>query len=351
MDKVRILIIEDDEMIRENLTELLELSGYDAFCAINGIEGVKAAKQVKPSLILCDIMMPEMDGYGVLYAISQDNELSDIPFIFLTAKTEKEHVRKGISLGADDYLTKPCEVSDLLGAIEIRLKKRAQLKKKYGAGMSGLQELAKDSSAVKSLETIIDESRILRGKKNDCVYREGAIPREIFYLRKGNAKKVKLHEDGKELLIEVLKEGDFFGVIPVINNTEYTHSVVAMDDYEVVSISQDNFNTLFKNNSEVRNKFIKILAGNIEAKELELLEIAYGTVRSRLADGILRLLEIYPNAVQEGIPLSRGEMAQFIGTAHETLIRTVSEFKKEGLISMNGMRIVPNVNRLKALKY
>ena len=112
-----ILLIEDNPDIRENTEELLELAGYDVITAENGKIGIKEAKENLPDLILCDIMMPVMDGYDVIYYLSIDSKTSCIPFIFLTAKSEKTDFRKGMELGADDYLTKPFEEVELIKAI------------------------------------------------------------------------------------------------------------------------------------------------------------------------------------------------------------------------------------------
>src|SRR5690606_29458379 len=105
----KILLIEDDPALRENTAELLELSNYMVVTAPNGKKGIEAAKRELPDIIICDIMMPEIDGYGVLQAVASDDATVNIPFIFLSAKTEHKEIRKGMDMGADDYLTKPFE--------------------------------------------------------------------------------------------------------------------------------------------------------------------------------------------------------------------------------------------------
>src|SRR5438067_8625614 len=110
----KILIIEDNEDVRENTREILELSNYKVFEAENGKTGVETALKEKPDLIVCDIMMPVLDGYGVLHLLGKNEETSGIPFIFLTAKSEKTDFRKGMESGADDYLTKPFDGTELL---------------------------------------------------------------------------------------------------------------------------------------------------------------------------------------------------------------------------------------------
>ena len=119
----KILLIEDNDHIRENTSEILEMSNYKVFSAENGKTGVELALREKPDLIICDIMMPVLDGYGVLHMVQKNTTTRNIPFIFLTAKTERSDLRKGMELGADDYITKPFSGTELLNAVEGRLKK------------------------------------------------------------------------------------------------------------------------------------------------------------------------------------------------------------------------------------
>ncbi|HYG34242.1 MAG TPA: response regulator transcription factor [Clostridia bacterium] len=117
----RILVIEDEAQMRRNLVTILRLEKFEPLAAENGQIGVQMAKREKPDLILCDVMMPELDGYGVLRELHNDPATMNIPFIFLTAKGEKTDVRSGMNLGADDYLTKPVDKTDLLRSIQTRL--------------------------------------------------------------------------------------------------------------------------------------------------------------------------------------------------------------------------------------
>ena len=125
----KILVIEDEAAIRETIVDTLEFDSYDVTSARNGVEGVQLAQSYQPDLILCDVMMPKLDGYGVLLELSQIPNLSKVPFIFLTAKATKEDMRRGMSLGADDYLTKPFTSQELLDAVNTRLERHTQLQK------------------------------------------------------------------------------------------------------------------------------------------------------------------------------------------------------------------------------
>src|SRR6185503_12136338 len=119
----KILVIEDEPEMRRNITTLLRYYHYEPVAAANGREGVEAARRDRPDLILCDVMMPELDGHGVLQALQVEASLARIPFIFLTAKGEKEDLRSGMNLGADDYIAKPVSNADLILAIEVRLRR------------------------------------------------------------------------------------------------------------------------------------------------------------------------------------------------------------------------------------
>ena len=118
-----ILVIEDNAQMRGNIAKILELAPYQVVQAADGKQGVAIARQTHPDLILCDIMMPKLDGYGVLHILGSDPELADTPFLFLSAKAEAADFRFGMNLGADDYLTKPFDDLTLLNAVELRLKK------------------------------------------------------------------------------------------------------------------------------------------------------------------------------------------------------------------------------------
>jgi len=122
----KILVIEDSPEMRRNLLTVLKFEKFQAIGAENGREGIELARREKPDLILCDVMMPELDGYGVIKALREDPATVTIPFIFLTAKGEKPDVRAGMNLGADDYLTKPAAKADLLNAITARLERQSQ---------------------------------------------------------------------------------------------------------------------------------------------------------------------------------------------------------------------------------
>src|ERR1700745_13986 len=151
----KILVIEDNEVIRETVTEILELSGSNVTAAINGKAGIGAAQKQKPDLIICDIMMPGVDGYGVLHVLHKDPETQGIPFIFLTSKSERSDFRNAMEMGADDYITKPFAGNELLNAIESRFKKAEIIRKTLTPDLEGLNELMSTLGNKQTLEDLM----------------------------------------------------------------------------------------------------------------------------------------------------------------------------------------------------
>ena len=160
----KILIIEDEPDMRRNISSLLRYLEYQPIEAENGRTGVALAKREKPDLILCDVMMPELDGHGVLQALQQDSELALIPFIFLTAKGEKDDLRSGMDLGADDYLTKPVANAHLVRAIEARLRRsQQQSNREFKPDFSSTDPLLKLGLTARATETLL---WLAQGKTN-----------------------------------------------------------------------------------------------------------------------------------------------------------------------------------------
>ena len=160
----KILIIEDEPEMRRNIATLLRYHHYNSVAAQNGREGVEMARAEKPDLILCDVMMPELDGYSVLQALQADPALARTPFIFLTAKGEKEDLRSGMNLGADDYLTKPVANADLIVAIETRLRRsEQQTRREFKPDFSSWEPLLKLGLTPRATEALL---WLAQGKTN-----------------------------------------------------------------------------------------------------------------------------------------------------------------------------------------
>lgn len=348
----RILLIEDNHEIRENTAEILELDGYEVITAENGKIGVESAATAKPDLIICDIMMPVLDGYSVLHLLSKNPDTENIPFIFLTAKADRQDFRKGMEMGADDYITKPFDDVDLLNAIESRFKKIELLEKKYSRNLDGLNNLVRDVGGEQELRNLTTNREKRKYKKKSEIFREGDFPLYLFYIEKGKIKTYKTNEDGKELIINLHNEGDFFGYVNLMREDSYMESAAALEDCEITLIPKSEFFKLIHQNRQVSQKFIKMLSDNIKENEEQLLKLAYNSVRKRVSECLIKFFEQNEdkNPVN-GLKISREDLSNMAGTSIETAIRTLSDFKDEKLIEISSGKIkILNANKLRYLK-
>jgi CRP-like cAMP-binding protein len=347
-----ILLIEDNLEVRENTAEILELANYRVVTAENGKVGVEKALEVHPDLIICDIMMPVLDGYGVLHLLNKNDGMRSVPFIFLTAKAERMDFRKGMEMGADDYITKPFTDVELLNSIERRLRKVELLKKEYSSDVKGISEFIRDAGRTDALKELSEGRNINHYKKKQIIYSEGNHPLRLYFVQKGKVKTFKSNDDGKELTVGLYREGDFFGYITLLENSVYKETAEAMEDSEVAIIPREDFESLINDNPDVAKRFIRMLASNVTEKEDQLLGLAYNSLRKRVADALLTLQRKYQASSSEpfSIHISREDLANIAGTATESLIRTLSDFRSEKLIEIRDGRIfIVNERKLSAM--
>ena len=349
----KILLIEDNKDMRENTAEILELSKYKVFTAKNGKEEVELAQKEKPDLIICDIMMPVLNGYGVLHMLAKNNDTASIPFIFLTAKAERSELRKGMEMGADDYVTKPFDDIELLNAIESRLKKTELMKKEFSKNMEGFNDFITSAKGMEDLKKLSQERDVRVFKKKEIIYMEGNYAKGIYFVLKGKVKTYKTHEQGKEFITGLYKEGDFFGYLSLLEDGKYSDSAMTLEDSEVCLIPKEDFFSLIYKNAEVSKKFIKMLSDNLQEKEEQLIKLAYNSVRKRVAEALVTLANRYKKEGEQNFSMniSREDLANLAGTATETTIRTLSDFKEEGLVDVKGGTIaISNYEKLARMR-
>ncbi|MGB5436216.1 MAG: response regulator [Maribacter sp.] len=344
----KILLIEDNKDVRENTADILELHDYEVITAENGLIGIGKAKRHLPDLILCDIMMPVKDGYDVLEELSHTKETLGIPFIFLTAKSERTDFRKGMNLGADDYLTKPFEEHELLEAIETRVRKNDFLRKEFSRNIEGINEFFLEAHNYLNLEQIEKEYRPKSYEKKDFIFREGDGAHTLFFIERGTAKTYRSTESGKEFVTGIHKAGDFIGQLSLLNPKGiYLETAMAIDATEVYAIPKSDFIHLINDNRDVSHKFMDIISNDLIQVQDQLVNMAYATVRQRVAQALLSLHKkgIIKDSYYEGLDIPREDFAGMIGTATETAIRTLSEFREEGLITMGHARRIIILNK------
>ncbi len=345
----KVLLIEDDVSLRENTAELLELSGYEVIKAPNGKVGVKQAKTLLPDVIVCDIMMPEMDGYGVLQELSANDTTKFIPFIFLSAKTERADVRMGMDLGADDYLTKPFEEEELLSAIQSRLARTELLSRMAVTSFTSMEDEDQMSTLNELKNFFDDHGAIEKFSKGIEIFREGDRSNAIYLILKGVVKCYKMDEDGKELITSLNKADEFLGFTSFADNTLHQETATAVEDTELAGISKSELKDILHHNQNVSIELMELLTDNITDIKEQLLQMAYSSVRKKTAQTLLQFSEILNKDPKGPIRISRSDLANVAGIATESLIRTLSGFKREGLIDIEGRNI--RITDLDALQH
>lgn len=335
----KILLVEDDTSLRENVEELLELSGFQVLSASNGRIGVELALSQRPDLVLCDIMMPELDGYGVLEELSLNESTRHIPFIFVTAKTERFEVRKGMDLGADDYLTKPFEEDELLGAIQTRLDKAKQ----YENILSGPKVIKKKESDIRSLNELKnffdDHGQLFSYEKDETIYSIGDHANMVYLILRGMVKSCGLDQEGKELITSIYSEDDFLGFTSLTCNHPHNDYAVAMGKVELAGVPKDRLKAILEENKGVSLELMDLISGSLSEIKNQLLQMAYSSVRRKTAQTLLMYSKIMNRGKEAPMKVTRNDLAGLAGIATESLIRTLSDFKNEGLIAIENRNI------------
>lgn len=336
-----ILLIEDDADVRDNTAEILTLANYRVLKAENGKIGVDLARKELPDLVLCDIMMPQLDGYGVLHMLGRSPETAEIPFIFLTAKAERSEVRRGMDLGADDYLTKPFEESELLNAIEGRLKRSDLFRKGFDRSLSGLNDFMDQARGVSALQDLSKDRRVRNLERKGILFHEGDEMRHVPFLVTGKVRTFKVNNDGKEFVTGLHVPGDFIGYLGMLEGGHAMETAEAMEESEVALVPREDLLRLLYRDRDVSMRFIRMLTHEMGEKQERLLQLAYASVRQRVAQALLKLHDRFSGAQSEelGVRISRDDLAAIVGTATESLIRCLTDLKDEGLIITQGRDI------------
>lgn len=347
-----ILLIEDNAEVADNISCILELARYNVTYAQNGKIGVDLAQKNRPDLILCDIMMPELDGYGVLHILNKDPDTASIPFIFLTAKSDKADFRTGMNQGADDYIAKPFDGVDLLRVVETRLKKNELLKTAFANSPRDVSAFFSKTRELKDFQKLSQNRPVRAFKKKDLIFMEGQTPNDLYFIEKGQVRTYKVNYDGKELITAIHREGDFFGFVPLLEDKPYGENAEVLEDTRIIIIPKSDFITLIYSSKDVARKFIKMLSNNLEEMENRLLNTAYQSIRQRVASVLLNMNETFADANKGLITVPRKEISNIVGTATESLTRTLTDFREEGLIeiSPDGLRILNKSKLEKVLR-
>ncbi len=352
MDNI-VLIIEDNNEVRENMIEILQLSNYTVHSAVNGKEGLELAQKITPDIILCDIMMPELDGYGVLRGLSNNPKTQNIPFIYVTAKSHKTDFRKGMDLGADDYLVKPFSGDDLLSLVSTRLKKSLVLKEALKNSSVEVESFFSDSNVIDNIFKVSDKIISKKIRKKDLLFNEGEQAKYLYYIVSGKIKMFRTNEQGKEYITQIYKEGNFFGYTSLLDSGTYTESAVTMEDSEIAAILKADFYQMLISNTALYTKFIKFISTDLSETSDKLIKLAYNSARKRVAEAILFIGKKYNNDLQDNVtfPINRDDLSAVSGISPESVSRNLTDLRTERLIELqNGTVKILNFKKLSDIK-
>ncbi len=326
----RILIIEHNRAVRENLKAILELSDYECHVTDNGISGVQLALKEPIDLILCDVMMPQLDGFGVLNILSKKPATKHIPFIFLTSKSDQDDFRRGMNLGADDYLTEPYHPDDLLHVVEMRLEKAQAIH--HTSPTTGF-EFRHPELGYAALMDLFEALPDVVVKEKEVIFPEGSVLKHIYWVKKGRVKIAKMNDFDKEYIFSFQEDGKSFGYSAMFRNKPTGFFAVAMTDTILAKMDRDTFLENIIRQPDINFYFLQKLSNNLHIKEAQITNLAYSPIRKRVSDALFELSEQFEDGV---ITMSRDDLSHFVGTAKESLVRALSEFKKEGWILLEG---------------
>ena len=331
-----ILVIDDMRDVRENISELLELSGYHVLQAEDGYEGIRKAKRHAPELILCDIMMPGIDGYGVAEILARQEETKHIPFIYLTAKAEPADFKKGLQKGAVDYITKPFESDELIESISLRIRQTASNKPVQASDVDWQNwvdylmtdaPLDRDGEPLAEVHLSAEATLFEQDDQANCLY----------FIKSGSVRSEYTDAAGRTLCFHLSRAGDFAGWSMGFQQGAYPHTAVAMTPCKAIRIPMSHIQTMLLEQPSMALTWGQLHQQVHSNLVDDMMGILYGNARENVARVLLRFAEW--NGETWTVIMPRETLAKSIGVAYETVIRTISQFKNEGWVSARGRRI------------
>ena len=343
----KIVVIEDQEEVRENLMETLELADYEVFGACDGHEGVRAVKEHLPQLVLCDVMMPRLDGFGVLELLRKDATTAAIPLVFLTARAERDDLRRGMNLGAADYVTKPFFQDELLRVVELRLADAAASSPRQQAARNG-GGLVDESAATAALLALRERGRRRGYHERAPICFAGDTAHSAFYVERGRVRLFRDTDFGKGITVDAVGPGGWVGVGDVIAEAAMSASASAYPEAEVVIVDRAEVVDAFRHEPALGMWLARQLAQDIALRNESLLQVAYFSVRKRVAEFLLRADErLGDGAAERVLDFRREDIAETIGTTPESVTRVLTEFRREGAVELPGAGGVVVASRAK----
>jgi CRP-like cAMP-binding protein len=327
-----LLLIEDDADVRDNTAEMLELAHYRVLKAGNGKQGVDIARKEMPDLILCDIMMPELDGYGVLHMLGA-RRTRRIPSS--SSPPRPSAATCGAAWSSVRRLPhKAFEESELNAMATGRIKRSDLFRKGFDRTLDGLNDFMDQARGVSALDDISKDRKTRNVERKGILFHEGDEMRTVPFLVSGKVRTFKVNNDGKEFVTGLHVPGDFIGYLGLLEGGHATETAEALEESEVAMVPREDLLRLLYRDRDVSMRFIRMLTHDVNERQERLLQLAYASVRQRVAQALLQLHERFSKDPSEnlGVRISRDDLAAIVGTATESLIRCLTDLKDEGLI-------------------
>ncbi len=347
-----ILVIEGKKSESELLSRILELANYQVIAEKHGVAGLDAIKQFPVDLVLCNVKLQELDGFGIKSALHNIPVLNAIPFIFMADRYDRKIFRRGMDLGANDFLARPFAADELLNAVEAQLKRNEMLRSAFSDASSSVANPGKKKS-LQDLDQVLAQKIVKKIKKREIIYREDDMPHYLYYVVSGKIKAFKTNDTGKDYIIDIFREGDFFGYDCLLENKKYHESTMTIEDSELALVPKYEFYHQLCANGELSLKFIKYISDNLSVAEEKLLKLAYNSARKRVAEALLFIHTKYQTREKKNMTfaINREDISAISGLTVESVSRNLSSFRQEGLIeSTNGTIRLLNLQRLQNLK-
>ncbi len=329
-----ILLIEHDAALRHMLNEILGLAGYHVHTAASGMEGVQMINDAMPDLIICELALPDLPGLQILDLLRKSRHIDHVPFIVLTANDSRKEIRKVMGKGADDYLVKPFDHVDLLDTLATRLSKSTHHQTYQVANPTTLFD---DATGRAVLKRLARNQELREFGSREMIFGKGEQARYMFLVRTGRVMAYRVNASGKHFVTDIYGPGDFFGVEALIFDWDSRESAMALEKSSLYLIPREPFLEVLQSDRHFSALILTQLASNIKSREENMLSIAYDSVRKRIAKALIKLGDKAENG--GSFRIFREDLSNMVGTAKESVSRTLTEFRKEHLIDIDRGRI------------
>lgn len=343
-DMRKILLIDDRPAAGANIREILALSQYTVLTATSAAAAIAVASKEHPGLVICDLSLAGADAAEVIRTLQAEPALQFVPLLVLTESTDKNQLRRLMTLGADDCLAKPFDGIELLRAVDACLERQQRMATQSAIPSKSTEALIPDAATPAigpGLAWRPDDRDIMPCKKKTLLYTEGQRASQVFYIVSGKVRTFRTHSDGKELITGIHGAGDCVGYAAALEGGVHRDNAQVFEDSGIIVISRQEFIGIFNTDSGLARQLIQWLARHASEKEAGLINLAYSSLRKKVANGILHLSASlrHEQGGKRYITISRDNLAALVGSAPESLTRTLGEFRKERLIEISDGRI------------